>query len=61
MKCEHNWELIDKTILESPHTKALKTERTIQLKTAPDWYWLDKIVFIFKCKECNEIKIEERQ
>jgi hypothetical protein len=60
----HNWNMIDKTILEAPFSKALRhgVDRPFRSQTAhgAEVFTRDTLVLTFKC-DCGGIKVESRR
>jgi hypothetical protein len=57
---KHNWNLIDKTVIESAFTKLLNSGRAVtSFKMGNAEVARDIVVLVFKC-ECGKIRIEER-
>ena len=58
MKCKHDYELMDKTIFKSPLEDM--RESGLHPTKAPPYIFDKKIIFVFKCRICKKIWIEER-
>ena len=58
MRCKHKWKMIDKTILTHPIADIIRSEREIRLNTVG--MIEDKVIYVFQCELCFEVKIEER-
>ena len=58
MKCKHRWKMIDKTILTHPIADAIRGGRVTKLENGGGIE--DRIIYVFQCELCSEIKIEER-
>lgn len=59
MKCKHKWEMIDKTVLTHPIADCIRAGGNI--KSIDDICAIaDRIIYVFQCAICSEIKIEEK-
>lgn len=58
MFCKHNYDILDKTILESAFEQA-KAGSQVAKRVSADCvseYFRKKVVLILKCSKCNRIK-----
>lgn len=60
MRCKHKWNLIDKTIMESPFTKLVNQGRELQVNSVGSSFSRDRLIYVFQCECCYKLKIEER-
>ncbi len=60
MKCKHKWKLIDKTLIESPFTKLVNQGREIKVDSVGASFSRDRLIYVFQCELCFEVKIKER-
>lgn len=58
MKCQHDYELIDKEVCQSP--LEMMREQGLRLTKSGAYIFDKKIIYVFKCKLCKKIWIEER-
>lgn len=57
MLCSHEWELLDKTIMESEAFKLVSAGYTIK-ESSPEALQ-STLVLSFSCKKCGELKIDK--
>jgi len=55
-RCKHSWDLLDKTILPSGWEQLGNGQRSID--SAASWVFEKKVVYIFKCAHCGDIRKE---
>ncbi len=55
MLCKHNWELIDKTILESAFEQMKKAD-VREIGNASGSMFRKKLVYMFQCSKCTKTK-----
>jgi len=53
--CKHEWEVKDKTILESPYEQLSNGGRTIEMEGVPPATFKKKYICIMTCKKCGKI------
>jgi len=53
--CQHQWKLIDKTMMQSPW-KRLGFLMRIVADESPSWMLREKLVITVQCEACGEIK-----
>jgi len=60
-RCKHDYELIDKTVLESGYEQMTKNGTDVKKLYGPDAtdFIRKKLVLTFKCPHCKKIKIRE--
>ena len=54
-KCKHDWEEYDKHVFESPFEQ-MKREHLSSMSNVGRGFFESKVVWIFKCKKCKNIK-----
>ena len=59
--CKHDYELIDKTVLESGYEQAVKNGSVVDHVDGPEWssFFTKKLILTFKCSICKKIKTVE--
>jgi len=62
MFCKHNYEIIDKTIMESPYEQIVKVnpntvDRKVKVRSVRTFF-SKKLVILLKCSKCKDIKKE---
>lgn len=60
-KCKHDYELVDKTVLESGYEQMAKNGERIESLKGPEApiFFRKKLILTFKCPHCKKIRIEE--
>ena len=58
--CKHDYEILDKTILESPYEQIVKGEGKLGRVRTDDQalFFGKKLVILLKCSKCKNIKKE---
>ena len=54
--CQHDWEVKDKTVLESPFEQINKTGRSLSKFGDPSTTFRKKIIIIMACKHCGDLR-----
>ena len=59
--CKHDYELIDKTVLESGYEQTVKSGNSVKNVNGPESlsFFTKKLILTFKCSICKKIKTVE--
>lgn len=55
MKCKHDWEILDKTILPSPY-EMVNEEFKARITEIRTYLFRKKVVLIISCKNCGKLE-----
>ena len=63
MRCKHDYDIIDKTVLKSGFEQVVETGQVItdfECKSDSNLF-NTKVVYVFKCRLCGCVEIRERE